>query len=205
MKNGETVVIAGLIKTDNFKTLRKVPFLGDIPIVGEAFKSRYKKIEDTEILIFVTPHIVKKLKDPLIMPAPLVERDKMMDYALNRHTKEEEKEGPHAQPWRFVTDVTLPGSDVQGTEKREPVTPIPVRHAIPHAPKQPTYDYSFPVPDDVPQTVLSEELEPEDYMLTIEDITGTPVFNEMKDLTMSTDRSDREYIIQQALRRYSEG
>ncbi|MDD4202355.1 MAG: secretin N-terminal domain-containing protein [Candidatus Omnitrophica bacterium] len=60
VKNSDTIVVAGLIKTNNVETTQKVPFLGDIPLFGEAFRSRGRTAEDTEVLIFVTPHIVRK-------------------------------------------------------------------------------------------------------------------------------------------------
>jgi type II secretory pathway component GspD/PulD (secretin) len=60
VKDSETIVIAGLIKTNNVDITQKVPFLGDIPFLGEAFKSRSKSAQDTEILIFVTPHIIQR-------------------------------------------------------------------------------------------------------------------------------------------------
>ena len=62
VKDSETVMIAGLIKTNNVEVVQKVPFLGDIPLFGEVFRSRNKTAEDTEVLIFVTPHVVKKRK-----------------------------------------------------------------------------------------------------------------------------------------------
>jgi len=86
IRDGETVVIAGLIETNNWKTTRKVPILGDIPIIGELFKSRYKKDEDTEILIFVTPHIVKKRGDQYIIPDVILEREGMMQKALDKYS-----------------------------------------------------------------------------------------------------------------------
>ncbi|MBL7157736.1 MAG: secretin and TonB N-terminal domain-containing protein [Candidatus Omnitrophica bacterium] len=85
VQDGDTVVIGGLIKTDNYKTIRKVPFLGDIPFFGEAFKSSYKKVDDTELLIFVTPHIVKKRGDQYIMPPEVAERDRAIRDTLERY------------------------------------------------------------------------------------------------------------------------
>lgn len=91
VKDGETVVIAGLIETNNYKTTRKVPILGDIPIIGEIFKSRYKRDTDTEILIFVTPHIVKKRGDEFIVPDHILEREQIMQEALEKHSKKGEE------------------------------------------------------------------------------------------------------------------
>jgi len=87
ISDGHTVVIAGLIKTDNYKTLRKVPILGDIPFIGEAFKSRYKKVEDTEVLIFITPHIIKEKREPLIIPDTVIDRDQAMKEAMTKYSQ----------------------------------------------------------------------------------------------------------------------
>ncbi len=58
VKNGETAVLAGLVSDEEQVTVKKVPFLGDIPIAGELFKHRERRPTHTEILIFVTPTIV---------------------------------------------------------------------------------------------------------------------------------------------------
>ncbi len=59
VKSGETAVIAGLVSDSEQITIRKVPFLGDIPIAGELFKHRERNPVHQEILIFVTPTIVE--------------------------------------------------------------------------------------------------------------------------------------------------
>lgn len=59
VKNGDTAVIAGLVSDEEQITVKKVPFLGDIPIVGELFKHRDRRPSHREILIFVTPTIVE--------------------------------------------------------------------------------------------------------------------------------------------------
>ena len=58
VKDGVTIVIGGLIKQEKILSTSKVPLLGDIPLVGMAFKSQKDKIKNTEIAIFLTPHIV---------------------------------------------------------------------------------------------------------------------------------------------------
>ncbi|MBL7157597.1 MAG: hypothetical protein ISS92_05515 [Candidatus Omnitrophica bacterium] len=87
VKDGDTVIIAGLIKTDNYKTIRKIPFLGDIPIIGEPFRSRYRKVEDTELLIFITPHIVRKRGGPDLIPKQLRERERAIEQSLGKYSK----------------------------------------------------------------------------------------------------------------------
>lgn len=58
IKNGQTLVIAGLIKDQTDVINKKVPFLGDIPVLGELFKNRNNTKTKTELLIFLTPHII---------------------------------------------------------------------------------------------------------------------------------------------------
>jgi type II secretory pathway component GspD/PulD (secretin) len=60
--DGETVVIAGLISRQDSQTVRKVPLLGDIPILGLPFKRTYTAKVDTEILVFITPRLLEKNK-----------------------------------------------------------------------------------------------------------------------------------------------
>ena len=59
VRNGETVVIAGLVNDEELVIVKKIPFLGDLPILGELFKSRERRPAHREILIFVTPTIVE--------------------------------------------------------------------------------------------------------------------------------------------------
>ena len=60
IRDGETVIIGGLINTEDSKTLRKVPFLGDIPLLGNIFRKRDDKSNDKELIIFITPHLIKE-------------------------------------------------------------------------------------------------------------------------------------------------
>lgn len=58
IEDGQTLVIAGLIKDKTEVSKTKVPLLGDIPILGEAFKKSSKVKAKTELLVFLTPHII---------------------------------------------------------------------------------------------------------------------------------------------------
>lgn len=59
MKDGETMVIGGLIKDNEIKTVRKVWLLGDIPLLGNLFRSNSKQKNQTDLLIMITPRIVR--------------------------------------------------------------------------------------------------------------------------------------------------
>lgn len=59
VKDGHTVVIGGLMKDEVSKTINKFPVLGDMPMVGALFRSNDDNITKTELIIFLTPHIVQ--------------------------------------------------------------------------------------------------------------------------------------------------
>jgi type II secretory pathway component GspD/PulD (secretin) len=60
MKDGDTVIIGGLIRKDDSETVTKLPFLGDLPLIGGAFRHKYKdKGKERELLVFITPRIIK--------------------------------------------------------------------------------------------------------------------------------------------------
>ena len=63
IKDKETVVIGGLIQDSEQETVSKVPFLGDIPLLGWLFKSKSKTHSKTNLVILLTPHIVKDAAD----------------------------------------------------------------------------------------------------------------------------------------------
>jgi len=61
VKDGETVVLGGLIRHDRSETVTKVPILGDIPLLKVFFTHRYKdKDKERELIVFITPHIIKE-------------------------------------------------------------------------------------------------------------------------------------------------
>ena len=61
--NGQTVVIGGLMQTQKVKSEKKVPLLGDIPLLGMLFKHKTTDDAKKELLIFLTPTIVKDPRD----------------------------------------------------------------------------------------------------------------------------------------------
>lgn len=58
VKDGETIVIGGLIQKQDQRLRRRVPILGDIPIIGTLFQSKERHAVDTELVIFITPRIL---------------------------------------------------------------------------------------------------------------------------------------------------
>jgi type II secretory pathway component GspD/PulD (secretin) len=61
--DGQMIVIAGLTREDKTKSVRKVPLLGSLPVVGMFFRYASEGTEKTNMLIFVTPRIVTRMAD----------------------------------------------------------------------------------------------------------------------------------------------
>ena len=59
MKDGDTLVIGGLISNSEIKSLNKIPLLGDLPILGKLFQSVSKSKNETEVVIFLKAKVVK--------------------------------------------------------------------------------------------------------------------------------------------------
>ncbi len=58
VKDGTTIIIGGLIKDETIRTTKKIPMLGDIPVLGMVFRQVKEEKEKTELVVFLTPHIV---------------------------------------------------------------------------------------------------------------------------------------------------
>ena len=62
LSNGQTIGIAGLIQDDVDQVLTKIPGIGDIPILGSLFRSQSYQSGQTELVIFVTPHLAQPIE-----------------------------------------------------------------------------------------------------------------------------------------------
>jgi protein transport protein HofQ len=58
VRDGQTIAIGGLRTSDDTEIVRKVPILGDIPILGIPFRNLNQSKESRELIIFITPHII---------------------------------------------------------------------------------------------------------------------------------------------------
>ena len=63
IKDGETLIIGGLIQEQTQKSVSKIPFLGDLPGIGAAFRSVTSDKIKTELVIMITPKIIKDNED----------------------------------------------------------------------------------------------------------------------------------------------
>jgi general secretion pathway protein D len=63
VNNGDTAILGGLMKEQEIESITKVPLLGDIPIIGWLFKSRTTIKDKTNMVVFLTPKIVRNVND----------------------------------------------------------------------------------------------------------------------------------------------
>ena len=70
----ETVIIGGLIDSKNGREVRKVPFLGDIPVLGMLFRSTTDTVMKTELILMITPRVIRNLQDAKDVTDEFVEK-----------------------------------------------------------------------------------------------------------------------------------
>ncbi|MCG6536118.1 MAG: type II and III secretion system protein, partial [Syntrophales bacterium LBB04] len=83
VKDGDTVVLGGMMKQNDTYTNQKVPILHTIPVLGWLFKSKDKTVAKRNLLIFVTPNIIKKEN------AGTITQNKTDEYTKARESDEE--------------------------------------------------------------------------------------------------------------------
>ena len=66
--SGQSFMIAGLLRNANTNNIDKAPFLGDLPILGALFRSTSYRRDETELVIIVTPYLVRPVSGQLALP-----------------------------------------------------------------------------------------------------------------------------------------
>ena len=119
IKDRQTMVIGGLIRDNVTSSTSKVPFLGDIPILGWLFKYKTSKTEKTNLMIFITPYIIKNEDDAVAITKR--KSDSLEDFrSTYRIEKKEESElpplnAPAAEPGPAKTPEAGPTGQAEET------------------------------------------------------------------------------------------
>ncbi len=66
--SGQSFMLAGLMKNSNNNSIEKAPLLGDLPIIGALFRSTKFRRQETELVIIVTPYLVRPVNGQMAMP-----------------------------------------------------------------------------------------------------------------------------------------
>ncbi|HJX73518.1 MAG TPA: type II secretion system secretin GspD, partial [Candidatus Deferrimicrobiaceae bacterium] len=95
VKNSETVVLGGMMQETVNNSESKIPLLGDIPLLGHLFKFSSVSRKKTNLLIFLTPHIIR---NPEEMGRMTNEHQRKMDDFIEQHKGEVERILPEKKP-----------------------------------------------------------------------------------------------------------
>ena len=63
VQNGQTLMLSGIIQQENFDDIRKVPLLGDLPLIGPIFRTVDKGISNRELIVFITPRVMNTIEE----------------------------------------------------------------------------------------------------------------------------------------------
>jgi len=142
VKDGETIIIGGLITSRTTETENKVPVLGDIPFVGVAFRATVRSTTKTELLMVLTPHVIRNPEDARTISVQMRDQTGMMDDVRMsplmqglQVKPEDDQFGPPSEPFPPAAPHTLPAPEM-GPELEEfgpPTTSIefgPDRNSI---------------------------------------------------------------------------
>jgi general secretion pathway protein D len=115
--DSDTVVIGGLIRDSVSDNVTKIPLLGDIPILGWLFKSTQKQVQKSNLIVFMTPHVVRQYeKVRSILDKKLKERDEFIEQNMG---------GDDAL--RYQRDDIIRGlPDLKQLEKSKPQTTVTI-------------------------------------------------------------------------------
>lgn len=108
MKDGQTLALAGLLADQHRNAIKKYPILGDLPVLGTLFRSSEFQKSETELVILVTPHLVKPQKAgaPRLPTDKYVEPNDLEFYLLGRM---EGKMGQPKPPQAVPPPTNIPG------------------------------------------------------------------------------------------------
>jgi pilus assembly protein CpaC len=87
MRESESLAIAGLIRTSLNNTSSKVPFLGDLPVIGTLFSKNTTAAQEQELILVVTPHLVSPVNYEQVQPLPgsdVFEADDLQFFLMGR-------------------------------------------------------------------------------------------------------------------------
>jgi len=123
VKNGETVIIGGLVKTKDGEQNMKVPLFGDIPVLGSLFSHKQTQKDKTDLVIMITPYIVKKSED-LQTIRDMLGRIDTFSQRVARQIDAQLK----AQKGEFIESTTLVSEPVSVEEESaSSYNPLPTR------------------------------------------------------------------------------
>ncbi len=148
VRDGQTVVIGGLISDSITASTSKVPFIGDVPVIGNLFKKTDKQKNKINLLIFLTPHIIKNEADAAEVSVD--ERDKFRAMMERSGT-------PRHIPDPLDRPFELQNQAPAGRAPDVAATPVAPPAAALRAPAAPAPDSMPPPPANAPDAVRAPD------------------------------------------------
>ncbi len=148
MKDGQTLVIGGLLNNQhNRDAIRKVPWLGDIPVLGVLFRSKDYQAGQSELLVFVTPEVVKNVDADTQKAGVTPAMKKWNGHDADAELLKEQKPQPNWMKPLEVDELTVPEEKAPSSDAPAPAekaaapaagaSPAPTKNFEPARPAQP--------------------------------------------------------------------
>ena len=163
-KNGQTVALGGLISDNVSNTQSKIPFIGDVPVIGQLFKNNDDRRNKINLLIFLTPHVVHDEGD--LRSVSVEQRDKFKRYLKDQTTGPRRREQLDASSWqttvlprgtttdrRYVPPPAYPPRE--GSSSAYPPAPSYRPPAPSYPPPPPSYPPPAPMAPAQPPTAMA--------------------------------------------------
>ncbi len=156
LKDGETQALAGLINDEDRASANKIPGLGDIPVLGHLFSSNLNSGSKTEIVLLITPHIVKNLAQPDAAAAEFASGTESFIGAppltirpVEAFSVPPSVQRPAAQPGAIRRDEAITSPPAPPAAEPEPtptpsITPPPPAETVPPAANPPAASAASP-------------------------------------------------------------
>ena len=171
VNHGETIILGGLIKSADGKSQTKIPILGDIPIIGRLFTSEGDSGSKVNVVIYITPYILKKSSDLTSLRMHLDELESIQQqYNKIVFDKLEERAGnPSSGRHTTFTSSSSYDNDFENPENPEIELPKPVE--VSSRSDYEVYEPTLPVVSDYTQE--SNYIQSESIMDTIDSRTNS--------------------------------
>ncbi|MCK4657083.1 MAG: pilus assembly protein N-terminal domain-containing protein, partial [candidate division Zixibacteria bacterium] len=95
LNSDQAIVLGGLIATESFKTIKRIPILGHIPILNFFFSRKETSTVETELLIVVSPRIIGSVADESIPPLPTLEKNESTGSATSSPEGDSQTDATH--------------------------------------------------------------------------------------------------------------
>jgi len=117
LASGQTFAIGGLIQNNVSQNINKIPWLGDVPILGQLFRSEAFQRNESELVILVTPYLVKPVNGPMATPLDGLQTPTDADMIFNDQMN-------HVQPKVLGTPAIAPAEALTLPDGRKAAMPM---------------------------------------------------------------------------------